>query len=355
MSEPPRILLAGGYGVFGRLLARELLDTTDAHLVLAGRSETRAEQARRELGALDRTEALALDLFDADAVERAASGCFAIACTAGPFQDLPMDLATTVVRAGAHWLDVADDPRWVLGALDDQDLHASARDAGVCVFPGLSTAPAVSGALARWCKAKEPDADRGEVTLFIGNRNAKGTGATASALISGFSGHARSVKLPIGRKRAYAFATPDTELLRRDLGIQTEFRVALEWASLGWLTATIGRATRGRGARSQERLASALSRISRPISLLGTALGCVQVELWSEEDEDPHCTAAAAVAGQRLVILPCALALTALLDGALSERGILNPAAWLPVDAYLEALRSRGVRLLTRARASVSE
>src|SRR5438552_2290869 len=37
MAEPPRILIAGGYGVFGRLLARELLDTTAAHLVLAGR------------------------------------------------------------------------------------------------------------------------------------------------------------------------------------------------------------------------------------------------------------------------------------------------------------------------------
>src|SRR5439155_27007976 len=138
-----------------------------------------------------------------------------------------------------------------------------------------------SGALARWCKAKVPDADRGEVTLFIGNRNAKGPSATASALITGFSGRATSVELPIGRKPAYAFATPDTELLRRDLGIDAEFRVALESAALGWLTATIGRATRPFGARSQARVASLLSPISRPISLLGTSLGCVQVELWS--------------------------------------------------------------------------
>ena len=36
MAERPRILIAGGYGVFGQLLARELLDTTNAALVLAG-------------------------------------------------------------------------------------------------------------------------------------------------------------------------------------------------------------------------------------------------------------------------------------------------------------------------------
>lgn len=352
MSETPRVLLAGGYGVFGRLLARELLDTTSATVVLAGRSADRAEQARRALGSADRTEALALDLSDPDAVERAATGCVAIACTAGPFQELPTGLAAAAVRAGAHWVDVADDPGWVLGILDDEDLHIAARARGVSVMPGLSTVPAVSGALARWCHARRPDADRADVTLFIGNRNAKGPGATASALISGFSGHGQSVDLPIGRKRAYVFATPDTELLRRDLGIDAEFRVALEWAWLGWLTAKIGRVTRRRGPGSQARIASVLARISRPISLLGSSLGCVQVELWAEGKNDADRVAAAAIAGQRLVILPCALALAALLDGTLSERGVLHPAGWLPVDASIEALRSRGVQLLTRTRAA---
>src|SRR5205809_8097825 len=150
VSERPRILLAGGYGVFGRLLARELLDTMDAHLVLAGPSARRAEQARVLLGSPDRTEPLGLDLSDTEAVEHAAIGCFAVACTAGPFQELPVGLAGAAVRAGAHWVDVADDRGWVLGVLDDADLHTAARERGVCVIPGLSTAPAVSGALARW-------------------------------------------------------------------------------------------------------------------------------------------------------------------------------------------------------------
>jgi hypothetical protein len=48
------------------------------------------------------------------------------------------------------------------------------------------------------------------------------------------------------------------------------------------------------------------------------------------------------------VILPCAIAVTALLDRTLATSGVQHPATWLPVDAYVEALRARGVRLLTR-------
>ena len=53
------------------------------------------------------------------------------------------------------------------------------------------------------------------------------------------------------------------------------------------------------------------------------------------------------MAGQAIVVLPCALALGAILEGTLPA-GVAHPAAWLPVDAYLEGLRSRGVRFLMR-------
>src|SRR5438132_2622323 len=187
VTTEPRILIAGGYGVFGKHLARQLLNHTDAKLVLTGRDAAKAERARVELGALERTRTLQLDLVDPDALERAAAGCFAVACTAGPFQQLPRELPLAAVRAGAHWLDVSDVPTWVLGIVDDAELDREARERDVCVIPGSSVVPAISGVLARWCHARDPHAEHARVTLFIGNRNAKGTGATASALITGFS------------------------------------------------------------------------------------------------------------------------------------------------------------------------
>jgi len=341
--KPVRILVAGGSGVFGRRLTRELLVSTDARLVIAGRDIRRAESACRSLGEPGRVEPLALDLADPESLERAARGCVAVACTAGPFQGLPQSLPGAAVRAGAHWLDIADAPGWVLPLLDDRPLDQAARSGGVAVMTGLSSVPSVSGTLARWCHARLPEARHGAVTLFIGNRNEKGTGATASALISGFRDPAL-VRLPIGRRRAYRFQTPDAELFRRDLGLEAEFRVALEWAYLGRWAAALGRLTPLVGTRGQTGLAHRLSELSRPFARLGTESSIVQVELW---DDTGRAVAAAAIAGQRLVILPCALALEAILEGRLTDRGVLHPAAWLPTEELLARLRSRGVRLVT--------
>ena len=110
--------MAGGSGVFGRLLARELLRTTSVDLILAGRNVAAAEAACRELGAPDRTSAIALDLGDPESLTRAAGGCIAVACTAGPFQELSRELPMAAVRAGAHWVDIGDDEGWVLPLLE---------------------------------------------------------------------------------------------------------------------------------------------------------------------------------------------------------------------------------------------
>jgi short subunit dehydrogenase-like uncharacterized protein len=331
----------GGYGVFGRHLATELLRATDAKIVLAGRDRRRAESAGEALGASDRIDVLALDVSDIAAVEHAALGSIAVACTAGPFQGLPMGLPAAAVRAGAHWFDVGDDPAWVLSILDDAELHDVATEQGVSVIPGLSAVPAVSGALARVCRERSPGADRGRITLFIGNRNSKGAGATASALIAGFT-DPQWVDLPFGRRRAYHFATPDRVLLQRELGIDAEFLVALEWAYLGWLAARLGRTTKGLGASRQARIGRWLSRLSVPFARFGTELGCVQVELWSSIVAGANCSAAA-IAGQRIVVLPCALAVQQALDGSL-RAGVSHPATWLPLEDYVDRLGARGVR-----------
>jgi hypothetical protein len=66
--------------------------------------------------------------------------------------------------------------------------------------------------------------------------------------------------------------------------------------------------------------------------------------------DDGRSIVAAAVAGQRLVVLPCALAVEAILSGELTEAGVIHPSTWLPVDVYLARLHSRGVRILVRDR-----
>jgi hypothetical protein len=336
-------LIAGGYGVFGQHLARELLETTELDVIIAGRDRGRAEEVCRALGS-SRVRPLALDLSDARALTRAAADCSVVACTAGPFQKLPPDLPRAAVDAGAHWVDVADAPGWVLPLLDDRSLDTAAAAAGVAVMPGLSTVPALSGMLATWCAARLPGASRGRVTLFIGNRNPKGTGATASALINGFRDPS-PVDLPLGRRLAYRFDTADQELFRRDLGIDGEFRVALEWRFLGPVVAGLSRLARRIGPERTEALARGLSSVSAAYSGFGIRDGIVQVELW---DPAGRSVGAALVAGQRMVVLPCAMAISSLHAGSLQARGVLHPVRWRQPEEWLAGLRERGVRLFVR-------
>jgi NAD(P)-dependent dehydrogenase (short-subunit alcohol dehydrogenase family) len=342
MAERPRVLIAGGSGVFGRLLARELLTTTSADLILGARDRTGAESACRELGAPERTSAIALDLGDPDALTRAASGCLAVACAAGPFQELSPTLPAAAVRAGAHWVDISDFAGWVVPILDDRDLDAAARDANVAVIPGQSTVPALSGALARWGRTRLQGADHARVTLFIGNRNKRGAGAIASAMAGGFRRPAR-VDLPVGRRLTYLGSSPDTVLLARDLGIDAEFRVVLEWGLAGVFVSGVSRLWSHMGVRAQARVADLLSSISRPFGWFGSLGGCLQVDLW---EGARRVSVAAVSTDQRLAILPCAMALQALLGDDLAERGVVHPAAWRSPETWMASLRTGRIRVL---------
>jgi hypothetical protein len=137
-----RILLLGGYGVFGGRLARRLVKENDAEILVAGRSLDKAGAHCAAFGGtpvqLDRTG----DLPEAFARLRPTI----VIDAAGPFQsygDDPYRVARAAIAAGAHYLDLADDAAFVagIGALD-----AEARASGVTVLSGASSVPAISAA-----------------------------------------------------------------------------------------------------------------------------------------------------------------------------------------------------------------
>jgi short subunit dehydrogenase-like uncharacterized protein len=333
--EEKRVLIAGGSGTFGRLLAREILATASVTLILAGRDREALTRACRSLDGAGPTQARVLDLADPESFSRAAAGCFAVICAAGPFQTLDRGLPRLAVAAGAHWLDIGDDRGWILSLLENEALDAAARGAGTAVLPGVSTVPGLSGVLARWCRARAPRAVRARVVLWIGNRNRKGAAAIASALDSGFADPV-FVRLPVGRVRAWRFRSADEALLARDLGLTAEFRVAFEWGLSSLLVASL------QGVGSAERLSRWLSRLSAPTSVFGSDAGCLQVEVFDAE-ESPAASASLTGKGQRMAVVPAALAIEALLSGELSDRGCVNPAAWLPPEEWITRLGRRGM------------
>ena len=340
MALPAKILIPGGYGVFGSLLARELSAVHAVRLVIAGRDGRAAERLCKSLDP-GRCEPLALDLSDPRAFTRAASGCFAVVCAAGPFQLLSRDLPRLAAEAGAHWLDIADDEGWVVPILDDGDLGARARESGVAVLPGLSTVPALSGALARRSLEHAPAAERVRIVLWIGNRNLRGAGAIASALASGFRDPV-AVRLPGGECRAYRFRSPDWELLRRDPGIEAEFRVAFEWGVNGWAVARL----QGLPAGFLEPLSRWIAALAAPFGWFGSDAGCLQAEALDARGER-RASAALLSRGQRIAILPAAIALESLLSGERAPRGVLGPGAWMSPGDWIAGVEARGLEFVS--------
>lgn len=340
MAQPTRILIAGGYGVFGQLITRELLRGTDAELLIAGRDRLKAEAFCRSLNAEPRVVPLKLDLSDLNAVQQEAARSLAVVCTAGPFQALSLSLPRVVVEAGAHWVDIGDPKRWVLGLLENLKLKEAAVSKNVSVVPGLSTVPAVSGILARCVRDRARAAHLIRLTLWVGNRNAKSAAIIATVLATRF-GNPLLVKLPQGRRWAYAIDSPCEVLLLRELGVPGEFRVAFEWRAVNHLLAIAQPVVQRWSARTRWRVAEWTSRAFEPLSQLGDDGWLMQAE--AVQDGKVEAVARLSGRGQAIAVLPCAIALEALISGELHQPGCVSPATWLSPRNWVDRFRARGI------------
>lgn len=174
MTEPSsrrRIVVLGGYGVFGGKLAEALLRHQPLEVIIAGRSLQKAEAFCRQHGGtaavLDRT---APDF----AAALQALRPFVTVDAVGPFQayhQAPYAVAEAALAAGSHYLDLSDDAGFTSGiaALDEQ-----ARAAGLTVLSGVSSVPALSSVAVEALQDNFSQLDLIESAILPGNRAPRG-------------------------------------------------------------------------------------------------------------------------------------------------------------------------------------
>lgn len=144
-----RVLVVGGYGVFGGRLARLLADEPRLTLLLAGRSEAKA---RALCEALESRSTLVPWRFDRDGdldAQLAAAAPDLVVDASGPFQaygERPWKLVEACIARGLPYLDLADGSDFVAG-VSAFDGAAKARD--IFVLSGTSTCPALTAAAVR--------------------------------------------------------------------------------------------------------------------------------------------------------------------------------------------------------------
>jgi hypothetical protein len=140
-----KVLILGGYGVFGGRLVDLLADEARLEILVAGRSLTAAETFCAARTALARLRPVQMERRDIAGLLRTERPELAIDAS-GPFQtyDDPYAVPHACLAAGADYLDLADGADFVdgIGALDD-----AARAAGRFVLSGVSSFPVLTAAV----------------------------------------------------------------------------------------------------------------------------------------------------------------------------------------------------------------
>lgn len=274
MSSPPadasaslpassgfRVLILGGYGLFGGRIVRALARDAGLHLLVAGRDRARADAFVASIEAPEaRIETLALDTEAADFVARvAALSPQVVIDTAGPFQarraraqasehgdatGCDYRVARAALAAGAHAIDLADGRDYVRGIVA---LDAEAKAAGRWVVSGASSVPGLNAAVIEAHRDRFAELDAVESTISPGNRTPRGW-ATTLAILSysgkpyrmlrdgawriahGWQSLRRLRVAGVGTRWAVRCEVPDLDLLpARYPSLRTvEFRAGLE-------------------------------------------------------------------------------------------------------------------------------
>ncbi len=241
-----RILILGGYGVFGSRLAR-LLVRDNIQTIIAGRDYRQACAFAAEYGG----EPLMVDLRkDLSPIARANPDL--VVDAAGPFQAYDGDryrVARFCIQHSINYLDFSDDADFTAGiaALDPEAIAA-----GCFALSGVSSVPAISAAAVRALSAGLFEILVIETAIVPGNRTPRGRSVAASILRqagaplmlwrggvwrthTGWT-DARMVSLGPDMKRwANFIGVPDLKLFPPAFGARSVlFRAGLELGLMHW-------------------------------------------------------------------------------------------------------------------------
>ena len=143
-----KLLILGGYGVFGGRLAELLSDIPELEILISGRNLERAEKFCATLKGAATVKPIKLDRNELDQNINTLAPDLVVDAS-GPFQDYGKDcygVIETCIRSGVNYMDFADAADFVFGV---SKFDSAAKDAGVFVLAGVSSFPVLTAAVLR--------------------------------------------------------------------------------------------------------------------------------------------------------------------------------------------------------------
>ncbi len=190
-DELKTVLILGGYGNFGKRITENLASIENIKLLVAGRNLAKGNALVEQLKeqSVASLQAVALDINDIHFEQQLlALAPDMVLHTCGPFQGQSYHVAQACIKVGAHYIDLADDRRFVC---DINSLDRSAKKHNVTVVSGASSVPGLSSAVIDHYHTEFKVINSLDIAIAPGNKAERGV-ATVNAILS-YTGHAFEV------------------------------------------------------------------------------------------------------------------------------------------------------------------
>lgn len=172
-----KILVIGGYGVFGKRIVERLSRVEGIEIIIAGRSLDKANKLKQSLSATAKCD-ISAQYIDINQNLTFKTDILINAC--GPYHRQDYSLAEYCIEQGIHYIDLADNRDFVCGI---SKLDEKAKSKNVLVTSGASTVPAISSAIIDYLAKHFHEIYELDYGVTPGNQTDRGV-STVEAILS---------------------------------------------------------------------------------------------------------------------------------------------------------------------------
>ncbi|MBA2711413.1 MAG: saccharopine dehydrogenase NADP-binding domain-containing protein [Tatlockia sp.] len=139
-----RLLIIGGYGNFGRLIAKRLATEKNIQLIIAGPHLEKAQLLSKELLAHNQIESAQINIHHQLEQSLKEIKPDIVIHTSGPYQIQGYEVAKACIKQGCHYIDLADARDFVVGITQ---LNNQAQANNLLICSGASSVPCLANAI----------------------------------------------------------------------------------------------------------------------------------------------------------------------------------------------------------------
>ena len=145
MTREFDVIVYGATGFTGRLVTEHMLAThgvgRGVTWAMAGRSQSKLESVRSEIGAPADVPLVIADASDAASLEAMAKRAKVVITTVGPYQLYGEPMVAACVKAGTDYVDLCGEPAWMAAMIAKYDAQAKASGARIVFSCGFDSIP----------------------------------------------------------------------------------------------------------------------------------------------------------------------------------------------------------------------